>query len=68
MRADPKTFFFTFIMMQVMISPDWFHPFITGIPCMNGIMHTSIHQVAQNKTREERKNKFPQDSIHQQKN
>ena len=43
--ADTKALVLVFIMMKVMIAPQRFHPFEWRIPGMNGIMHSSIHQV-----------------------
>ena len=50
-----KTTVVILIMMKVMISPQWFHPFERRIPCMDGIMHGSIHEVTQHKTGKEHK-------------
>ena len=44
---------FILVMMQVMVSPEWFHPFKRRVPGMDGIVHGTIHQVTQQKTGEE---------------
>src|ERR1044072_8528108 len=50
--AYTKSLVIVFVVMQVMISPQGFHPFERRVPRMNSIVHSAIHEVSQNKTRE----------------
>ncbi len=47
-----------------MVAPKWFHPFEWGIPGMNGIMHTAIDQIAQQKARKEHKAVGAHNQVH----
>ncbi len=53
------------VMMQVMVPPQRFHPFEGWIPGMNGIMHGTIHQVAQQKARKEHESIAAHNQVHQ---
>jgi len=61
--AYTKALFFILVMMQVVVAPQRLHPFERRVPSVNGVVHRSIHQVAQNKAREENKNVFLQNEV-----
>lgn len=61
--ADTEALLVTFIMMEVMVSPQWLHPFERRIPCMNGIMHGAIHEIPQEEAGEKDKSICPEDQI-----
>ena len=58
--ADPVSFVVVFVMMQMMISPERLHPPERRVPGMYRIVHRSIHQIADKKTRKEHKCEFPE--------
>src|SRR5690606_4081815 len=51
------------IMMKMVVAPERFHPFEWGIPGMDGIVHRTIHQVADDKSREEHKSDLTQQKV-----
>jgi hypothetical protein len=51
--AYAEAFMIVFVMMQVMIAPQCLHPFEGRRPCMYGVVHAGIYQVAQYKARPE---------------
>jgi hypothetical protein len=52
-------------MMQVVVSPQGFHPFERWVPGMNGIMHSTIHEIAQQEAGKEHECITAHNKIHQ---
>src|SRR5580658_5463443 len=66
--TDTKTHIVIFVMVEMVISPQWLHPFKRGVPGVDGIVHAAIHQVTKDKSREKHKRAFSQQQILQSKN
>jgi hypothetical protein len=56
---------FIFVMMQVMVTPETFHPLEWRIPRVDSVVHGSIHQVTEDKPGKEHKCIAPHEQVHQ---
>src|SRR5580692_12770042 len=63
--AYPETFVVVFIMMEMVVAPKGFHPSERRVPRMDRVMHRSIQQVPQHKSRKEHVYVGAEDHAHQ---
>ncbi len=66
--TDAETLVVVFVVVQVVIAPESFHPFKRRIPGMDRVVHATVHQVTQDKTREKDKSILRHQQEHEAEN
>jgi len=64
--ADAISFVLVLVVVQMMITPEWLHPFEGRVPGMDRIMHAAIQEITQHKAGEEHEDVVAHDQAEQE--